>query len=413
MGEEIDMTTKTEKRNITKEDIFIAARLRSEGARIEERTPSEAANYHPSITMDGCDIVTVAWPNPTARLEVICDGEDVTISDMGEILGTGKRKVLGSWRHQQTSDGTTVQEAIGWDHDLANILLHERCFHADTGKPCHYCPMSIPGTQSAYTRLSTTMSPSELAATKKRQVEAMVIALRNGWRGQILFGAGTPPRSLHGELTDEMERFLTQVREAVGDEILSQNLISEIFFSPPDDLGLLYKWRDIGLNSTEFDSEVVDPAYFKAICPSKGEKSRWNEAMFASAEVFGRGRGATSGIVLGIEPMAGLLERIEELVVGGVFPLLFSFFPVPGSTMGGMMPPSATWYVEAAEKIADIYLKYADTFDVDLTEDTRFGSTRKGRSYWVSIVDDEMCRRLQEMGKLGPGLPNQHGLELA
>jgi hypothetical protein len=69
--------------------------------------------------------------------------------------------------------------------------------------------------------------------------------------------------------------------------------------------------------------------------------------------------------------------------------------------------------VEASEKIADIYLRYADTFDVDLTEDTRFGPTRKGRSYSVSIVDDEMSRRLQEMGKLGPGLPKQDGIELA
>ena len=78
-----------------------------------------------------------------------------------------------------------------------------------------------------------------------------------------------------------------------------------------------------------------------------------------------------------------------------------------------MMPPSASWYVEASEKIADIYLRYADTFDVDLTEDTRFGPTRKGRSSFASIVDDEWPRRLQEMGKLGPGLPKQDGIELA
>jgi len=403
----------TEKRNITKEDILLTARIRSEGVRIEERTPSEAANYHHVIALDGCDITFgLLFENPTSRLEAICDGEDVTISDGDDVLGTGKRKVRASWRDQLTSDGTTVQD-VAFDVDIANILLHERCWHADTGKPCHYCPNSIPGAQSAYTRSDTTMSPSELAATKKRQVEAMVIALRNGWRGQILFGAGTPPLSLHDKLTDDMERFLTQVREAVGDEVLSENLISEIFFSPPEDLGILHRWKDIGLNSTEFDSEVVDPAYFKAICPAKGEKSRWNEAMFASAEVFGRGRGATSGIVMGIEPMAGLLERIEELVAGGVFPQLFSFIPVPGTIMGGMMPPSAAWFVEAAEKIADIYFKYADTFDVDLTEDTRFGSTRKGRSYWASPVDDEMCRRLQEMGKLGPGLPKQHGIEMA
>ena len=51
--------------------------------------------------------------------------------------------------------------------------------------------------------------------------------------------------------------------------------------------------------------------------------------------------------------------------------------------------------------------------DTDLTEDTRFGCTRRGRPFYVSIVDDEMSRRLQEMRKLGPGLPKQGGIELA
>ncbi len=74
-----------------------------------------------------------------------------------------------------------------------------------------------------------------------------------------------------GRLTDEMERILTQFCASVGDEILSQNHISEALFSPPDDLGLLYRWRDIRLSSTEFDTQIVDPDYFKAICPGRGE----------------------------------------------------------------------------------------------------------------------------------------------
>ena len=41
--------------------------------------------------------------------------------------------------------------------------------------------------------------------------------------------------------------------------------------------------------------------------------------------------------------------------------------------MEGMRPASVEWYVEAFEKVADIHLKYADTMDVDLTEDDRRG----------------------------------------
>ena len=67
---------------------------------------------------------------------------------------------------------------------------------------------------------------------------------------------------------------------------------------------------------------------------------------------------------------------------------------------------------EAFEKIADIYLRYADTLDVDLTEDDRWGYTRRGQSNWTPF-QDEWTRRLQEMGKMPPGLPNQYGIAAA
>lgn len=404
----------TEKRNITKEDIFLEARLRAEGCQVEVKKVGkewEHGNIYQSVVLDGCDIVMGLWQNPASHLKVIFDGDNATISEGDEILGTGTPEERASWRDKPLSDGTPVQSAgIPWNADILSIIMGQvGCAHAAGGKACKYCFMAaIP----AGTTMPT-MPPSDFERGKARAVEAIIVALQNGWRGEILFTGGTPPRARHGKITDEMERIINQMRDAVGEEVLSQNQIAEALFSPPDDLGLLHRWKDIGLNSTEFDTQIVAPDYFKAICPGRGEKSRWIEAQIASAEVFGRGRGATTGIVIGLEPMAGLLEGIEELISNGVFTQIFNFIPIPGGPYGGMMPPSAAWFVEAAEKIVDIYLRHADTFDVDLTEDTRFGYTRKGRSFYLSIVDDEMARRLQEMGKLAPGLPKQDGIELA
>ena len=45
----------------------------------------------------------------------------------------------------------------------------------------------------------------------------------------------------------------------------------------------------------------------------------WQEAQEAAAEVFGRGRGSVANVVTGIEPMAGLLEGIEERTAKGVY----------------------------------------------------------------------------------------------
>jgi hypothetical protein len=85
--------------------------------------------------------------------------------------------------------------------------------------------------------------------------------------------------------------------------------------------------------------------------------------------------------------------------------------PTPGSPYEQFRPPTANWCVEAAEKITDIYFKYADTLDVNLLTDNRPGFTRMGLSYPNILVRDEIMRRLQEQGKYPPGLPSQDFIE--
>ena len=63
--------------------------------------------------------------------------------------------------------------------------------------------------------------------------------------------------------------------------------------------------------------------------------------------------------------------------------------------------------------MADSYFRYADSLDVNLLTDNRPGFTRMGRSFFIILVVDEMVRRLQEKGKLPPGLPKQDGTEPA
>ena len=74
-----------------------------------------------------------------------------------------------------------------------------------------------------------------------------------------------------------------------------------------------------------------------------------------------------------------------------------------------MRAASVGWFIAAFEKIVDIYLKYADIFDVDLTEYDRWGYTRRTRSF--EGIDDMWISRLQEMGKLPAGLPIRYPAE--
>jgi hypothetical protein len=158
----------------------------------------------------------------------------------------------------------------------------------------------------------------------------------------------------------------------------------------------------------------MDPAYFKAICPGKSKAyphNRWKEAQDFAIGVFGRGRGTYQSLVTGIEPMDSLVEGIKERLLNGVYSAPLVFAPAPGSPYAQFRPPSAKWFVEASDQIADIYFKYADTLDVNLLTDNRPGFTRMGLSYPLILVRDEMARRLQELGKFPPGLPSQDFIE--
>jgi len=404
----------TEKRNITKEDVLLKARLLSEGVRLEAKetlqwgkaTQDEVSGV-PTIVFDDCDVVSKIRVNPRSCLEVLFEGNDVTILDMGEVLGTATLRERAPWRDIAMSDGATVNNAIAYDGGfVAMIVVANRCHTYDSGKGCKFC-----GFAHTFAQTGPVLSAEDTIRIGRRQIDALAIAIQNGWRGTVLLvGGATAPERRGKWTTDLFEAHMEYLHKSVDNDVLSQlQIASDVY--PPDDLEDLYKWKRFGINSCQFDSQVMDPAYFRAICPGRGDQKRWHEVQEAAAEVFGRGRGSSSLLVTGIEPMARMMEGIEERVSKGVYIQPTTFAPFPNSPMAGMNPPSAEWYVEAAERIVDIYFRYADTFDVDLTEDDRWGYTRRGNSY-ESIADDEKSRRLQEMGKLPPGLPKQDGIEM-
>lgn len=402
----------TEKRNIAREDVFLKTRILAEGHRLEIKTPpdfgeptADPTSTAPRIVLDGCDVVVGLRPYERSRLKVVINGNAVTILDLDSVVGKGTIAARAPWRDKRMSDGRSVNDVIGYDTGfVTQVTISNRCAVYDEGKGCRFCIyghlMSIGGEPMAF---------KETIERAARQIEALAIAIESGFRGAILLvGGALPPESRDQYTTDLFEAIMERLHEIIDADILSQFQIAADVY-PPADLGLLHKWKRFGVNSCQFDSQVLDPAYFAAICPGRGDQKHWHEAQEAAAEVFGRG--STSLLVTGIEPMAGMLEGIEERVSKGVYIQPVIFTPMPESPMAKMRPPSAEWFAKANDRIVDIQLQYADTFDVDLTTDDRWGYTRRGNSY-ETAADDEMTRRLQQMGKLPPGLPQQDGITL-
>lgn len=400
-----------EKRNITRDDIFLEARLLSEGVRIERKTPAEKPAAFPgTIIMDGCEITTLLRPNAYARLQAVVDDDQVTISDMGEVLATATFEQRPDWFDIPLRNGNPAWTAVlGMTPDLIAIITNNLCYNQASGQGCRYCGLFRPGDGPAESDDWGRSANARLQTRGKLAAEAIKLAIDHGWRGQISLSGGVLPPKLRGTLCQRIEILMAPLHEAIDADVLASMQISANCY-PPDDLSDLYKWRDLGVNAVQFDLEVMDAAFFAAVCPAKHAAhplEYWKEAQIAAVDVFGRWRGSSTSVAMGVEPMTPLVEGVEERLAKGVLSTPLCFQPMPGSAYEQFRPPSADWMVAATEKMAESHFRLEDTLDAPLLEDDRPGYTRTGRSYNILMLTDEIWRRGQEMGKLPPGLPKQ------
>lgn len=345
----------SEKREVTKEDILLKTRLISEGARLEVKGELQwqvgDPFVGPIIVFSDRKMVAETRVNPRSRLELIVDGNEVTISEMGEVLGAATLESRAPWRDKLMRDGSTVDSA--WTGSMAAnyIIVNNRCHTFESGLGCKFCHA---GAMYGGPRLSL----EETLQLAERQIEATVIAAQSGWRGLVLLIGGAQPPWRRGQwTTDLFEGIMTRFRESLDDDMLSQfNFQTSVY--PPSDLGRLYDWKLAGITSAGFDTQVFDPAYYKALCPGRGDQKHWFEAQEAAVDVFGENGGSVTNVVTGIEPMAGLLKGFEERTSKGVEVHPVVFYRGAGAAMTGLQPASAEWYVEAFEKMDEIRLRY-------------------------------------------------------
>lgn len=369
-----------ESSGINREDLWLKARVLSEGVRFEfAGVEVKEAKGLTTIILDGCGLPVMTPYNQYSRLTVAVDEDRVTVSDMGQEIGRGT-----TVREDFSAKGQTLRS------DMVAVPVHFRCYNQDAGKGCKYCEKNAD--------VGHIPAGNALTQAIRKSAAGVANAVENGWRGCVMLTGGVLPPQRRNRLIDRIEVVMAELRERLDADVLSQLQITANVY-PPDELSELEQWRDLGINSTSFDLEVMDPAFWRAICPGKAETTtheHWIEAMTVSAEVFGRGRGTMSAVVLGIEPLDSFIEGFEDLVSKGVYPVPYVFLP-PSKRVGfsGFRPPTADWLMEATERMADILFHYADSFDVNMTEDDRPGLTRVGRSYGQIILHDEITRRLQ------------------
>lgn len=433
----------TEWRPVTKQDIYVKARLLAEGVRLPARSQEdlgwrlpkgEARNLtgienadgtqvlrelqdcsafaalecleEREFSLDGCGLSVIASLNEYSRLElVVQDGAGaVTVYDGQEVLVTGRlKKTHAPWTGTRLSNGAPIESALPFmSNTIINLIFHYACDNWNTGRACRYCNIFA----NPVSRQIHDMSLRTLREMARVQAEAIKIVTDYGWRGNLAVTAGALPLNRREGYLERVQAVLDPVRETIGETVFSElNVIFNHY--PPEDLSDFDCLKEMGINATSMDLEVMDPAYFAAVCPGKHAYrplQYWKEAQEAAVDVFGPFTHTITGVVMGMEPMSLLVEGFEERLSKGILPTPFVFFSPPGSACEGFRPPTADTIVDACEKMAEVLTDHASQILQAAMEGCGakgvFLGNREGNAltFPIMLVFDEFTRRVQEGG---------------
>ncbi|HET9771846.1 MAG TPA: MSMEG_0568 family radical SAM protein [Acidimicrobiia bacterium] len=141
------------------------------------------------------------------------------------------------------------------------------------------------------------------------------------------------------------------VKEAAG-------LPVEVQFEPPDDLDVIDRVADMGIDSVGIHVESFDPAVLARIAPAKartgidGYFAAWERAVAR----FGEGQVSTY-VILGMgEDPDVTVEGCRRAIEIGVYPFVVPLRPIAGSLLEDSLPPSAE-YTESVYRRVVPYLQ--------------------------------------------------------
>ncbi len=438
---------------ITREDIHLKARVLSEGVRVKglEMPPfkdladgghipmpdklnvddvEEILGYYADAALneanmansrfgtpfrlDGCGLQVAVIPNPYSRLDLVVEDDRVTLMDGGEMLATGTIPERPAWQDEKLSNGMPIMAVMPQaTAGIINIVYSLSCMNYNTGRGCRYCNLF----SNPVSRKIVMLPKETLRAWARYQAEGIRIATDSGWRGTLAVSGGALPPAHRGEYLERLEIVMNEIRKIIDEKTFGE--LRKIYnHFPPEDFNDMHVWKDLGIDSTSIDLEVMDDAYFAAICPGKNAYKPlpyWKEAQEASVEVFGPYVNSTGCVVTGIEPMSTLLKGFDERLSKGVGPLPLIFGPAPGSDYRGFRPPNADWFLEVTERMGDLFMNHGPKVlkaVVQAGGGTTLNSPQSMmRSSPISLIFDEVQRRLQNLtnGAVGPPSKEEAG----
>jgi radical SAM protein (TIGR04043 family) len=246
-----------------------------------------------------------------------------------ERIGTATLPARPRFYDLSTADGIPYWKIALLHLDSLASTVIQTCAYWDTPDQCRFCGIQL---SLAAGRTTAVKRPEQLAevALAARELDGAV---------DVTLTTGSTRARDRGALY--VARCARAIKDATGLPIQAQ-------FEPPEDLSVLEKVREGGVDSVGIHVETFDPAVFAHVAPAKartgveGYFRAWGRAV----EVFGRGQVSTY-VILGMgEDFELTVEGCKRAVDLGVYPFIVPLRPVPGSLMGDLLPPPPA-YVES------------------------------------------------------------------
>jgi hypothetical protein len=220
-----------------------------------------------------------------------------------------------AWYSRPTSRGIPMQRIGVMQGTYLGIYVNMVCtfWNYQPALNCRFCTtgQNVGAAESDDKALTDVV---ETCTAAKRESGATFVHLNGGFQGT---------RGI--EFT---EPYIRAVKEQVG-------MLMGVQLAPERDFSRYDRLVDLGVDHLSFCVELLDPEWFRKICPGKDRMLGQQLFFDAMAHCARRmPKGAVSGeIIAGLEPIEVTLEAIDRITDLGAFPTVCIFRPTVGSDL--------------------------------------------------------------------------------
>jgi hypothetical protein len=255
----------------------------------------------PQLILLGNGVASALHRKEGSPFELKVENQEVMLFEKGEFIQTIELPERPKYFGKTLSDGTKSELLIAVaGHQTPGFFLSPDCYYFEEKSSCRFC--GFKGTRKTVGR--------ELVSdfTDLQIREATILFQTTPWVEIPVISCTTGTNRTDAETLERVIRPIKVMYDALNPKIRIHLLTH-----PPNDLTLIEKYKEAGVETIAFNIEVYNRKLFEKTCPGKNKLygyDKWMEAVMHARDVFGSYK-VYCGLVWGLEPPESTLEGNE------------------------------------------------------------------------------------------------------